>query len=405
MKKKLTLIAVTIALLALVITPTVVFAQDTATTNIRPIKDGLAIVAPHVTPVGQEISMAVFQCSDQIPVEGAGVWLVTPEKIELLKGELSNTKKNGEDQDSKTEELLGIHGTFLGLTNADGKLYHTFNIAGRYSLVTFKRGYWPDVRAIVSGNVTTPSLVIDAPNRAEVGEKITITVTQNDTQEPVKDAGVWALSREKAEALKAEMSAQKANGDQEALLAQVENTLNINGIFLGTTNGAGKLDYTFEEAGGYLLVTFKRGYLPGFKGILIGSLPKVLVIDAPLKAKVDEKITITVTEKATQDAVKDAGVWALTRENAVTVKEEITALRASGADAETIQAQIESLLNAQAIFLGTTNGAGKVDYAFENAGGYLLVAFKPGYWPGLKGILIVENTVQVSTSNASSIVK
>jgi len=405
MKKKLLLIAITTAILALTITPMVAFAQDQETTTaVRPIKDGLAIVAPRAAAVGQLISMTVFQCSDQTTVEGAGVWAVTPDKVESLKGEMSNLKNlSPVDQDKKNEELLNLHGIFIGRTDATGKVWHTFNTAGSYMLVTFKPGYWHDMRLIVVGKPagTIPRLVIDAPDKAEVGEKITITVIEKANQEPVKDAGVWALSREKAEAIKAQFSSQSTVTDQDAVAAQVENALNLSGIFLGTTNGAGKLNYAFENAGGYLLVTFKRGFLPGYRPILIGSTPKVLSIDAPSKAKVGEKITITVTEKNSQDAVKDAGVWVLTRENALSVKSQMDALKTAG-DANAILAQIESTLNIHGIFLGTTNGAGKVQYTFENAGGYVLVTFKPGYWPGFKPILIVSEQLKPTTSNSAA---
>ncbi len=408
MKKKFLLIALTTAILALTITPMVAFAQDQETTAaVRPIKDGLAIVAPRAAAVGQLISMTVFQCSDQTPVAGAGVWAVSPDRVESLKGEMSNLKNlSPADQDNKSEEFLNLHGIFIGRTDATGKVWHTFNTAGSYMLVTFKPGYWLDMRVIVVGKPsgTIPRLVIDAPNRAEVGERITITATDKATNEPVKDAGVWALGREKAEAIKAQFSTQSTAADQDALAAEVENALNINGIFLGTTNGAGKLNYTFENAGGYLLVTFKRGYLPGCRPILIGSTPKVLSIDAPAKAKVGEKITITVTEKNSQDAVKDAGVWALTRENALSVKSQMDALKTAG-DANAILLQVESTLNLHGIFLGTTNGAGKVQYAFENAGGYVLVTFKPGYWPGFKPILIVSEQLKPTTSNRAATVQ
>jgi hypothetical protein len=408
MKKKFLLIAITTAILALTITPMVAFAQDQETTAVaRPIRDGLAIVAPRTAAVGQLISMTVFQCSDQTPVAGAGVWAVTPDRVESLKEEMSNLKNiSPADQDKKSEELLGIHGIFIGRTDATGKVWHTFNTAGSYMLVTFKPGYWPDMRMIVVGKPagTIPRLVIDAPDKAEVGEKITITVTEKVNQEPVKDAGVWALSREKAEAIKAQFSAQSTATDQDALAAQVENTLNLNGIFLGNTNGAGKLNCAFENAGGYLLVTVKRGYLPSYRPILIGSTPKVLSIDAPSKAKVGEKITITVTEKNSQDTVKDAGVWALTRENALSVKSQMDALKTTG-DTNAILSQVESTLNIHGIFLGTTNGAGKVQYAFENAGGYVLVTFKPGYWPGFKPILIISEQLKPTTSNTTATLK
>jgi hypothetical protein len=405
MKKRLGIIALITAVLALAITPVLVFAQgETTTSAVRPVKDGLAIVAPRAAAVGQKISMTVFQCSDQTPVSGAGVWLLTLEKLEVLKGALNNLKNNGDvaDQDKKSEALFGVHGTLLGRTDASGKLWHTFNDAGRYVLVTFKAGYWPDFRPIAVGDVSQgrPRLAIDAPNRAEVGEKIIITVTDKETQEKVKEAGVWALSGDKAESVKAQFTSQKAGSDQDALAAQIENSLNVNGVFLGKTNGDGKVQHAFDNAGGYLLVTFKRGYVPAFKPILIGTAPKALSIDAPDKAKIAEKITVTVTEKNTSEAVKDAGVWALTRENAASLKDEFSAAMTTG-DAAAIQVKIEGILNSKAIFLGTTNGAGKLLHAFQKAGGYLLVTYKPGYVPGIKTIVIVDNKTEVSTGNTN----
>jgi vacuolar-type H+-ATPase subunit F/Vma7 len=399
MKKIFTLLALTIAILAMVITPSLVTAQDDETTSaVRPIKDGLAIVAPRAAAVGQNISMTVFQCSEQTPVTGAGVWALTPEKIESVKTQIS---ENTDVIDEQCENILNANGTFLGRTNESGKIWHSFDDNGRYLLVTFKAQYWPDWRMIVVGSPSSSlsRLVINAPNRAEVGEKITIIVSDKNSQEPVKDAGVWAVTREIAESIKDEIAAVKASEDKSTIEAQIENLLNTHCFFLGTTNGAGKLDYTFETAGGYMMITYKPGYLPGLKPILIGTLPKVLVIDAPFRAKVDEKTTITVTQKNTQDHVKDAGVWAVTREVAESLKDEISAIKAS-ANPSTIQAQIESLLNAHSIFIGTTNGAGKIEYAFENAGRYLLVTYKPGYWPGFRPILVVSNTTQVTTDNS-----
>lgn len=399
MKKKFTLMALTLAILAMVITPSLVTAQDEETT-VRPIKDGLAIIAPRVAAVGQDISMTVFQCSDQTPVFGAGVWALSPEKMESIKNQLSN---NQEVTDEQRESLLNAHGTFIGYTDESGKIWHSFTDDGRYSLVTSKAQYWPDRRLIVVGSPSgsRSHLVIDAPNRAEPGEKITITVTENNGQDPVKDAGVWAVTRDAAESLKEEIAAAKTSADPTAIQTQIETSLNLHGIFLGMTNGAGKIQYAFENTGNYLLVTFKSGYLPGFKPIIIAPIPKVLAIDAPDRAKIDEKITITVTQRGNQDPVKDAGVWAVTREVADSLKDELAAIRASG-DPSTIQVQIENLLNAHAIFIGVTNGAGKVQYAFENSGGYLLITYKPGYWPGLKPILIFGNISAVSPVNTDS---
>lgn len=119
--------------------------------------------------------------------------------------------------------------------------------------------------------ISVKALGIDAPKRAEVGEKIDITVFERGTQDGVKDARVWALTRENAEAIKAEIASIKQSGDRAALESAVENALNVRGVFLGTTNGAGKVEPkpAIDKAGGYLLVAFKRGYFPGFKPIVI----------------------------------------------------------------------------------------------------------------------------------------
>jgi hypothetical protein len=113
-------------------------------------------------------------------------------------------------------------------------------------------------------------LAIDAPWRTRVGEKTTITVYERGSQDPVKDAGVWALSKENVLAIKEEIASLKQSSDRATVEAAVEKALNVRGIFLGKTNGAGKVQYNFERAGGYLLVAFKRGYFPGLRPIVVG---------------------------------------------------------------------------------------------------------------------------------------
>ncbi|MEE8354066.1 MAG: hypothetical protein V3S10_06365, partial [Dehalococcoidales bacterium] len=136
-----------------------------------------------------------------------------------------------------------------------------------------------------------PALAIDAPQHAEVDETFTITVSDRASGDAVKGAVVWALTREQAEALKTEVDAARANEDPSAVEAAIDSAVTIHGIRLGTTNGAGKLNASIAEAGGYLLVTLKPDYRPGFKPIGIGMRPKVLAIDAPQHAEVDETFT------------------------------------------------------------------------------------------------------------------
>lgn len=275
MKKWSVLVALVATFLVTLASPGFVLAQDGEdVARIPGLNDSLAVVAPRLARTGENISVRVFQCSDQEPVEGAGVWLIGRDQSETLREEMSALKENDSLTAGETdyESLVSIHGTLIGYTGDSGRVWYTFEEAGRYVLVAVKAGYIPDFRPIAIGMLSN-ALHIEAPRRAEVEEKITINVSQRGTEDPVKDAGVWALTREQAESLQSEMSALRESGDRTALEAAIGEAVDIHGIFLGTTNGSGKLHYAFEEAGGYLLVTRKAEYFPGFRRIVIGLSP------------------------------------------------------------------------------------------------------------------------------------
>jgi uncharacterized lipoprotein YmbA len=302
---------------------------------------------------------------------------------------MANIKRspNPDTSAAEYENLLNIHGALIDRTNSDGKVWHSFGSAGRYVLVAIMAGYVPDSRPISVGMLPR-ALGIDAPWRAEVDENVTITVFQRGTDDPVKDSSVWALTREDAEPLRERLTSIRESDDTAHIDATVQEILDVHGIFLGNSNGAGKVRYAFEEAGRYLLIAKKSGYVPGWRPIAIGMASKALAIDAPRKAQVDENVTITVFQRGTQDPMKDAGVWAFTREDAASLKDQIAGIRESG-DKSQIDAAIEEACNVYGMFLGTTNGAGKVKHAFEEAGGYLLVTWKQGFFPGWKPIEIL----------------
>lgn len=286
MRKRTVIIATLAILLVLALSPMSVLAQsdeDATVSSQPPVREALAIVAPWVTPVGQEISMRVFLRANQEPFGDAGVWALTQENAETLKVEMAALKEDASlaAEEPDHEALMNIYGTFLGRTGTDGRLYHTFEEAGSYVLVAFTAGYVPGFTHIRVKSMLD-ALVIEAPRKAEVDEEVTITVYQRSIQDPVKDAGVWALTREQAESLKAEMESIRESGDHAAVQAALEEAVNIRGIFLGTTNGSGKVMYAFTEEGGYLLVAFKQGYFPGFApiGIRAPNTADVNAVDA-----------------------------------------------------------------------------------------------------------------------------
>ena len=224
------------------------------------------------------------------------------------------------------------------------------------------------------------SLAIVAPRSVPVGKEMSLGVFQRENQNPVPGAGVWALTREKAEEVKKAVSAQTAAEaiDYEALLGS-------HGSFLGRTGGDGRLVHTFREAGQYILVAAKKGYVPDFSPLAVRGAPvDALVIKAPRMSPPGESVTITVTGRANGEPVADAGVWALTQENAAALKAKITGVEPT----DNSSVDTEALLNTHGIFLGRTHGNGELKHTFTEEGVYVLVTFKKGYMPGFTVIAI-----------------
>jgi len=362
--------------------------EEEVTDGSSPLIDGLAIIAPLRAPTGQPVTMTVLKRSDATPAVGAGVWALTREQAEVLSEQVAALRESGEitAADTDWESLVEVYGIFLGRTDERGKLEHSFDEAGRYVLIAVKLGYVPGRTGIAIGTARR-ALGIRAPERAPVGEAVQMTVFEKNTQEPVAGAGVWALTREQAEHLQDEVAALKEAGETVSEDFDWESLVSVRGIFLGRTADDGSLEYSFDEAGGYLLVTVKRGYLPGRKGIVIGNPIQLLSMEVQRWAEVGETVPMTVFERRSGDPVEGAGVWALTREQAENLRDEISAMRESSEES-LADVDWESRMDLTGIFLGRTDERGELEHAFNEAGGYALVTVKPGYIPGLAFIVI-----------------
>lgn len=277
MKKKLLLIATAAALVLALAIPALALAQSqgTATATNPAVRDSLAIVAPRAAAIGAPVQMTVFRASDQTAVAGAGVWSVAGDNITVLKDEISNLKGEPADElQAAALQALDAHATFLGYTDQSGKIFHAFNDNGRYLLATFKSGFLPGFRPIAIGRVILPSLTIEAPKTTVVDDKVDVTVVQKGTEEGVKDVDIWAMTPAQARALKAQISILRQSDNSTLISSTIENAIRSEGSsFLGTTNGAGKLEPqpAFPVAGGYLLVALGQGYRPALKGIFISK--------------------------------------------------------------------------------------------------------------------------------------
>ncbi|MFC1897842.1 hypothetical protein ACFLX8_04710, partial [Chloroflexota bacterium] len=123
--------------------------------------------------------------------------------------------------------------------------------------------------APISIQEITNALAVMAPWMAPQGREVTITVLDRINHDPMESAGVWVLSRDNMEALKAEIKALREDTSIATAEKDYEALVNIHGSLLGLTDEDGELRHTFDETGAYLLVAVKRGYIPGFSPISI----------------------------------------------------------------------------------------------------------------------------------------
>lgn len=233
--------------------------------GVRETVNALGIRAPQRAPAGETVSLTVYERINLQPVGGAGVWAVSRDNIEALKQEVESLRENSDlsAEEPDYEALVGLYGMFLGRTGEDGSLEFILNEAGGYLLVAVKRGYFPGFSPIRIYEKREALSILANPPRAIVGEPVSLYVSERQSHAPVEGAGVWAISRDQAEALQSEITALRESSvaateiDYEAVISRY-------GMFLGRTGPGGELGATFDNAGVYLLVTAKKGYLPGF---------------------------------------------------------------------------------------------------------------------------------------------
>jgi hypothetical protein len=148
MKKWKIVLGLILALISVVAVPLAVMAQTPTTPGVASavrLNGALALVAPRVVQAGHDMQLTVFLRSNQEPVSGAGIWLVGKDQVAALKQAIQDLKKNGPlspDQDYSAN--LGLQGNKVGTTGADGRLQTSVAEPGRYLLVAYKKGYFPD---------------------------------------------------------------------------------------------------------------------------------------------------------------------------------------------------------------------------------------------------------------------
>jgi len=267
------------------------------------------------------------------------------------------------------------------------------------------------------------SLMIKAPNTAEVSQPVTITVFGKQSRGTVAGAAVYALKTSDLV-----ISADKAN--YTSILADYEALAEAKGIFIGNTGEDGAVKATFTETGRYLLVATKDGYIPGFSRITVTlAAVKGLNLRNPGAAELNKEVTFTVTERYSSTAVAGAAIYAQLINEVSTapviqpapvqaqvqgqtqahvqaqsnapaqaqVQAQVTAKMMPLINAATIKADPADTAQAEknaatikqsGIYLGSTDDKGQLAYTFTASGTYVLTAIKENYSPGFSRISI-----------------
>jgi hypothetical protein len=159
---------------------------------------------------------------------------------------------------------------FLGRTGNTGDLTTSFTEAGGYLLLATKPRYLPARTRIMIGSRPEP-LDLQVQGHAKVGEEVPVHVMQRSSSDPVGGVSVWALTRSDAEAFRQEMTGLNDTGAS-LTKAELSASIGLHGMYLGATDERGNLVTGFNQPRGWVLVTWKPGYLPGFGIIQIIAL-------------------------------------------------------------------------------------------------------------------------------------
>ena len=232
------------------------------------------------------------------------------------------------------------------------------------------------------------ALALVAPRLAIQGQEMQLTVFQRNNQEPVPGVGIWAVGHDQVEALKQALQDLRKNTSPEANKDYTSVLNTFKAKKLGDTGSEGRLKLTFKENGRFLLVAFKKNYLPDFSPLAVKGLPKALAITAPRVVKVGETATITVHQKGSDTAVAGARVWAVPAEKGPDLKATLEAARATNKN-DPSKADYASIINTKAISLGVTGVSGQITPKFTAAGKYILVTHAPGYLPAFGALAVV----------------
>ena len=406
----LTILPVLLSFAMILPNATAVLAADTEedVTSELAARARLLIRAPDTAEAGQSLTFIIYGSHNHEPVAGAEVYTLKNNKIAGT-ADLTNDT-------APTELNAGL--IYIGITDDEGNVTHAFRQTGRYLLIAFKTGFMPGLSYIAITPSMTSALVLRLPDSGEMGQPVSMGVFDRSTQQPVSGAAIYArhlavsgvtkpavasffrniigvVMHKKVEQTTSDQVIGIEQGEPAAEVQDVED-IQRRGFLLGYTNDDGKLVYTFDRPGYYVLTAMKENYSPAFARLNITSdEQQALGIKAPGRAVVNSPVLITVFERGTSQVVPKAGVYALRLGDILTVapaaRNTTTILTPTPKPVEvTAEADIHAeAVRSRGFLLGYADDRGRLEYSFENTGRYVLAAFPDDYIPGFARITIV----------------
>jgi hypothetical protein len=233
----------------------------------------LVIESPRRAKANDPVTIKVSEKNSGDAVAGADLWAVRlpwPLNGEDVRDDTGQAEGLLEElrlsAGGNITDVLSSRGIYLGQTNGDGELVHPFSEVGVYLLVATKTGYVPGCRLIVIVPEKELALNIE-PSRPDVGEEVTFTVTERGTSTPVADVDLYAVESPFRGLLRT------LPGILDGNRTSLKEMLTDSGFQIGTTDGSGQCTWTFDEAGGFIIVGVKDGYIPALGFVRVGGWP------------------------------------------------------------------------------------------------------------------------------------
>jgi hypothetical protein len=344
---------------------------------------------------------ALYRVSDltQSPVAGAYLYAFPVARAlapgsaggapEALDAALASSLADAEQLSDGTLSVWG--GIFLGRTNADGSLEHTYRAPGDYVVVALKRSFRLDHTRT---SVTANRLHIEGPGAVNAGDPARFFVGDAGGS-PVERAAVFAIPRDRFPTPLAEDADPAALTTDPAIdaallaaLADDEERFRPDAVrdwgivFVGWTDASGHVAHVFPAPENYVAVALKRQYLPGLTRLSVQ--PRQLVLDAPGAVQAGEAFRIAVSDLPGAP-VANALVFAfplpiLSTAGDVDVLSDEALSDSLAAAAELGEGDaIDVSARWRGYLLGRTNAEGVLKAAIDAPGSHLLVAVKRSY--------------------------